>query len=130
MKTDKFNMVFSIILLFLALTIFKNNNISFFIDYNEAKKQSLQEKKPLLIYFNNSLNDQKIYYLNKVKKEYIICILDYESNKEIFEKFDIKTIPSVVLEDEENKIICKEEGYLEKNKLIEFLNKFRKNKSI
>lgn len=130
MKTDKFNMVFSIILLFLALTMLNNKQESFFIDYNEAKKQSVEEKKPLLIYFNKSLNDQKISYLSKIKKEYVVCILDYESNKEIFDKFNIKTIPSIVLEDEENKIICKEEGYLEKNKLIELLNKFRKSKSI
>lgn len=129
MKTDKFTMIFSIILLIIVFIIHnkKYNSGTFFINYEEAKIYSIEKNKPLFICFNSSLSNQKISDFKKIKEDYVVCILDLESDKDIFKKYNITKIPSYMVVDNKNKIICKEEGYREKNMLFEWLSKLREN---
>jgi thioredoxin-related protein len=129
MKIDKFNMLFSLVLLFVVLNIYtqKNNNSTFFINYEEAKIYSAQKDKPLFICFNSSLSNQKISDFKKIKEDYIVCILDLEKDKDVFEKYNITKIPSYIVLDRKNKTICKEEGYKDKKILFDWLSKLREN---
>jgi hypothetical protein len=128
MKTDKFNLFFSITLLLLILIINNNKKYdNFFIDYSEAKLESLKQNKLLFICFNSSLSNQEISDFKKIKNNYIVCILDLEKDKEVFDKYNIKEIPTYAIIDPVKKEICIEEGHKEKKKLFEWLNQFRKN---
>jgi len=129
MRIDKFNMFFSLVLLLLVLILINNNakvNNSIFTDYAIAKKASIKENKPLFVCFNSSLSKQKISDFKQIKKKYIICILDYEKDKELFEKYKIKEIPTYAVLYIDNKIVI-ESGYKEKRKLFEWLNQLGKN---
>lgn len=107
----------------------KKYSKDFFINLEEAKKYSVEKDKPLFICFNSTLSDQNISDFKKIKDNYIICILDLEKDKEEFKKYNITKIPSYIVIDNKNKMICKEEGYKEKNKLFEWLYKLRKEES-
>lgn len=122
-------MVLSIMLLALVLIVHnkKHSNSTFFINYEEAKIYSVEKEKPLFICFNSSLSSQKISDFKKIKEDYVVCILDVERDKDIFKKYNITKIPSYIVVDNKNKIICKEEGYKEKNMLFEWLSKLREN---
>ncbi len=112
----------------LILTLSNNKQEkNFYIDYDIAKKESIKQDKLLFICFNSSLSNQKISDFKKIKEEYIVCVLDLEKDKKIFEKYNIKEVPTYAVIDPVKKHICIEEGHKEKSKLFEWLNQLRKN---
>lgn len=114
-------LIFPLTILLLLLLINRNieNNNTFFIDIKEAKQTSLLEDKPLLIIFDQSISDE-VKQISNIK-DYVICLLEYEKNRSIFEEYQIKKIPSYVVVDNRTNVIYKEEGRKNKKFLLEWL---------
>jgi len=112
-------LIFPITIILLMFLIENKNTGTLYLDFCEAKNTSLIEKKPLLIIFDNK-SKQEISTIKNIK-DYVVCFLDYEENKKIIEEYKINKIPSYVIIDNITNSVYKEEGYKNKNKLIEWL---------
>lgn len=120
------NIIFPITILFLIILIDNNKNNNIFIDIKEAKNASIKEDRPLLIVFDQDYSEKaNLKYI----KTYVICVLDCVKDKEIFEEYKIKKIPSYIVIDNKTNVIYKEEGSKSKKGLSEWLLKI-KNKTI
>lgn len=112
-------LIFPITILLLIFLLDKKDINDLYLDLEEAKQVSSSENKPLLVIIDNKSMGE----VNSIKniKGYIVCFLDYEKDKKIIEEYKIKKIPSYIIIDNKTNVVYKEEGYRNKNKLIEWL---------
>jgi len=125
MKNKKFNSLITLSLtILLAIVVLRDSNFFYYENFYIAQKQSLTKNKPLLIYF---YSEKEKLNLKEIEKDYIICFLNYEKNKNIFEKFKLEKLPSYVIINNETKEICKIEGEQSKQSILRWLINLRKN---
>ena len=121
-----FNILIStILILILFLSLNENKYIT---DYNLAKEKSIEKNMPLLLCFEETYSKKQ--NLKEAKNYYIVCVLTIDKNKELFEEYKIKKIPSYVIVDQKTQKTCSIEGEESKQKVIQWLfSNIRKNQS-
>lgn len=105
----------------------------FLSDYETAKKKAKEENKPLLLKFTGSdwcppckALDAAIFskekFKEEVEKDFVVAVLDFprskelpegqlEANKEAQKEFEVRGFPTVLVIDQEGKVIKKMVGF-------------------
>lgn len=100
-------------------------------DYKDAIKKSEERGVPVLVFFEadwcNWCKKMKKEVLTnkKVKtsmKNYILVVVDYDKNKLIGRKFNMKSLPSYIITNLEEKVLKSGNGYLDADKFTKWLN--------
>lgn len=88
----------------LNLEATKANDTIIISSVDTAKQASLEEDKPLLLIFGadwckhcKNLKDDIDSNLEEIASEYIVCHVDYDTNKELARKYGVKAIPNSVI---------------------------------
>lgn len=143
MKNVLSNFVLPIICLFIILLLYQKQNIkiineqesnTIYVDIEEAKKAASDSKKEILIVFEAPWSESSEVFKKNLKdsivkeavKDYVICLIDYDKDRDSARKFNIKTIPSYIVVDEKGEIKKYGSGYKTKNIFLNWLRSTKK----
>ena len=114
-----------------------SHNLRWYLDYQKAKKVSVELEKPMLLFFTGSdwcgacIELEKNYFSKnafiKIAQEYVLVELDFPSKEELVrkdfiedymmlrKKYNAKAFPTVILLDDNQNVIGRATGYRGKN---------------
>jgi thioredoxin 1 len=99
-----FTIAFMICCFCLNLEATRANDTVIISSVDTAKQASLEEDKPLLLIFSadwckpcKNLHDDIDANLEEVASKYIVCHVDYDTNKELARKYGVTAIPNTVI---------------------------------
>ena len=122
MKNIISNLVLPMLCLSIILLLYQKQNVdknikepeysTIYVNLKEAKKAAKFSQKEILIFFETSWSDSSKSFKENLKdsvikdavKDYIICLIDYDKNRDIAEEYNIKSIPSYLVIDENGNI--------------------------
>lgn len=88
----------------LNLEATKANDTIIISSVDTAKQASLEEDKPLLLIFSadwckpcKNLRDDIDANLEEIASKYIVCHVEYDTNKELARKYGVKAIPNTII---------------------------------
>lgn len=117
------------VLIFICIAIFPSlANATEYIDYQEALERARSSNSLILVYSGAKwceyckkmelvLNDKQVEQkLNDGL--YIVVKLDIDKEKELKNKFSIKTIPDLIVIDKDENVLKRDEGYKDKKAFL------------
>ena len=143
MKKSIINSVFPLLAVLLLIIVFQQkqkqnlNNINInnhllieetYLDLSEAKNAAKELNKDILLIFETewcstckTFKKESVFDNDESIDDYILCFLDIEKDKEIADKYMVKSLPYYLIVDSEGNVKKKGSGYKSKKIFLNWL---------